>query len=146
MSHSGGEYYAQQGQGSYPPQQGHAPPPPQGYYPPEQQYQQPYPQQQYSQPPAPYSQQAQPPPYNEPYQQGQHPGQPVGENASYYNDIPASQQGAAPGAEGEKGLGSTIVGGAAGGIVSHQMGAGKLGTAGGATLGAVAMNMATHAL
>ncbi|KAJ5661551.1 uncharacterized protein N7477_009167 [Penicillium maclennaniae] len=42
--------------------------------------------------------------------------------------------------------GPTVAGGAAGGHASHQMGGGKLATAGDALLGAVGMNMATHQL
>ncbi|KAJ5725013.1 uncharacterized protein N7483_006370 [Penicillium malachiteum] len=87
-----------------------------------------------------------PPQQNGPQQQ---PYQPRGENASYYqtNAPPQQQPGYAPGpgcAEGDKGLGSTLVGGAAGGYAGHQMAGGFLGTAGGAILGAVGMNMATH--
>lgn len=48
------------------------------------------------------------------------------------------------GPEGDKGLGSTLLGGAAGGFAGHKLGGGFLGTAGGAVLGAVGMNMATH--
>ncbi|KAJ5614865.1 hypothetical protein N7528_008519 [Penicillium herquei] len=75
--------------------------------------------------------------------------QPHGESASYYQTgaPPQQQPGYAPGPggpEGEKGLGSTLVGGAAGGFAGHQMGGGFLGTAGGAILGAVGMNLATH--
>ncbi|KAI9039338.1 uncharacterized protein KD926_009481 [Aspergillus affinis] len=47
---------------------------------------------------------------------------------------------------GEKGLGSTVIGGAAGGYVAHQMGGGKLATTGGAVLGAVGINMVNHKL
>lgn len=47
--------------------------------------------------------------------------------------------------EGERGLGSTIIGGAAGGYAGHKLGNGKLATAGGAVLGAVGANMASHA-
>lgn len=70
--------------------------------------------------------------------------QPNGENASYYsnreqlldlNDL--------NGPEGEKGLGSTVVGGAAGGYMGHKMGGGW-GTAAGVALGAVGMNMVSH--
>lgn len=71
-----------------------------------------------------------------------------GESASYYGSAPApSQQGYPPGPggpEGEKGLGSTLLGGAAGGFAGHKMGGGFLGSAGGAVLGAVGMNMASH--
>lgn len=72
--------------------------------------------------------------------QNQNPG----ENASYYSGAPLNEPGEGP--DGEKGLGSTVVGGAAGGYAAHQMGGGKTGTVAGAALGAVGMNMATHAL
>lgn len=80
------------------------------------------------------------PPHHQPY----HPG----ESASYYGSAPAPhQQGyhhGPGGPEGEKGLGSTVLGGAAGGYAGHKMGGGMMGTAGGAVLGAVGMNMASH--
>ena len=47
------------------------------------------------------------------------------------------------GPEGERGLGSTILGAAGGGFVGHKLGGGMLGTAGGALAGAVGMNAAT---
>lgn len=76
--------------------------------------------------------------------------QPVGANASYYAEAPTpNQQGYPPGQGGpedEKGLGSTVIGGAAGGYAGHKMGHGVLGTAGGAVLGAIGMNMATHSM
>jgi hypothetical protein len=50
------------------------------------------------------------------------------------------------GQEGERGLGSTLLGGAAGGFMGKKLGGGILGTAGGAVLGAVGMNMATNKL
>ena len=68
-----------------------------------------------------------------------------GANASYYNGAPMNGPGA-EGAEDEKGLGSTVVGGAAGGYAGHKMGGGKLGAAAGAALGAIGLNMATHAM
>ncbi|KAL4789555.1 hypothetical protein BDV19DRAFT_394928 [Aspergillus venezuelensis] len=50
--------------------------------------------------------------------------------------------------EGEKGLGSTIVGGAGGAFVSHQVGKksdhGTLGAIGGAVIGAIGANMASN--
>lgn len=67
-----------------------------------------------------------------------------GENASYYSGAPMNESGEGP--DGEKGVGSTVVGGAAGGYAAHHMGGGKMGTVAGAALGAVGMNMATHAL
>ena len=79
-----------------------------------------------------------------PYEFQQQPG----ENASYYQYTPphdgADSSHTSENRDGEKGLGSTIAGGAAGGYAAHQMGGGKLATAGGALLGAVGMNMATH--
>lgn len=71
--------------------------------------------------------------------------QQYGENASYYHDNGAFP-GAEEGPENEKGLGSTVAGGAAGGYAAHHMGGGKLATAGGAVLGAVGMNMVSHKL
>lgn len=47
-----------------------------------------------------------------------------------------------PGQEGERGLGSTVLGATGGGFLSHKLGAGMLGTAGGALAGAAGMNMA----
>ncbi|KAJ5945930.1 hypothetical protein N7454_002769 [Penicillium verhagenii] len=74
-----------------------------------------------------------------------------GENSSYYGSAPHGQASyatgpgpAGPQGEGERGLGSTLIGGAAGGFAGHKMQGGFLGTAGGAVLGAVGMNMATH--
>ncbi|KAJ5974316.1 hypothetical protein N7481_011526 [Penicillium waksmanii] len=85
-----------------------------------------------------------------PYPPQQHQQQypPQGASASYYgNAPPQGQYGNAPGPggpEGEKGLGSTLVGGAAGGFAGHKLGGGFLGSAAGAAIGAVGMNMATH--
>lgn len=83
-----------------------------------------------------------------PPQQGHEQYQQGGASASYYGaGAPQHQQGYAPGPggpEGDRGLGSTLLGGAAGGFAGHKMGGGFLGTAGGAVLGAVGMNMATH--
>ncbi|KAJ5967705.1 hypothetical protein N7501_003953 [Penicillium viridicatum] len=79
-----------------------------------------------------------PPPYE--FQQ-------QGENASYYQHTPydgADSSHTSENRDGERGLGSTVTGGVAGGYAAHQMGGGKLATAGGALLGAVGMNMATH--
>ncbi|KAJ5579498.1 uncharacterized protein N7459_005483 [Penicillium hispanicum] len=115
------------------------------------------------------SQQDYPPAYREKYPRHQYPSgpgygrgpqipqdrshsayQPTGENASYYNSAPMStQQGYAATAEvpeEARGLGSTLVGGAAGGFVANQMGGGPLATAGGAVLGAAGMNMATNSM
>lgn len=79
-----------------------------------------------------------------PYEFQQQPG----ENASYYQHTPpydgADSSHTSENRDGERGLGSTVTGGAAGGYAAHQMGGGKLATAGGALLGAVGMNMATH--
>lgn len=65
-------------------------------------------------------------------------------NASYYSGAPMDGSGSE--AENEKGLGSTVIGGAAGGYAGHKMGGGKLATVAGAAVGAVGMNMATHAM
>ncbi|OQD69313.1 hypothetical protein PENPOL_c002G03116 [Penicillium polonicum] len=79
-----------------------------------------------------------------PYEFQQQPG----ENASYYQHTPpydgADSSHTSENRDSERGLGSTVTGGAAGGYAAHQMGGGKLATAGGALLGAVGMNMATH--
>lgn len=83
-----------------------------------------------------------PPPYEQNYSQDR------GENASYYGGSPApNQQGYPPqgGPEDDRGLGSTLVGGAVGGYMGHQAGGG-MATLGGAALGAGGMNMATHAM
>lgn len=72
---------------------------------------------------------------------------PQGESASYYGSPAPYQQGYPPGPggpEGEKGLGSTLLGGATGGFAGHKMGGGFMGTAGGAVLGAVGANMVSH--
>lgn len=83
-------------------------------------------------------------PYHPQYQY-----QGVGENASYYNEAPSQYYHNNPATgeqNGERGLGSTVLGGLAGGYVANQMGAGSMGTAGGAILGATGMNMATNML
>ncbi|KAA8646934.1 putative glutamine-serine rich protein MS8 [Aspergillus tanneri] len=122
-------------------------------------------------PPPPYSEQAYAPPHggipqggytNErgyhqdmnygygysqaPYAQQQEP--PVqGESASYYNTKPedSQQHGHNPGPgkpQGEKGLGSSLLGAGAGGLVGHKLGGGLLSTAGGALAGAAGMGIA----
>ncbi|KAJ5989491.1 hypothetical protein N7481_004701 [Penicillium waksmanii] len=65
---------------------------------------------------------------------------PEGANASYYNGEPVSEPNDL---NGEKGLGSTVVGGAAGGYMGHKMGGGWS-TAAGAVIGAVGMNVLSH--
>lgn len=65
---------------------------------------------------------------------------PEGANASYYNGEPVLDPNDP---NGEKGLGSTVVGGAAGGYMGHKMGGGWS-TAAGAAIGAVAMNVLSH--
>lgn len=70
------------------------------------------------------------PPYHDPNQQ--YGAQPQG-----YGDQTHGQ----PGAEGDRGLGSTLVGGAGGAFVGNKLGGGTLGTLGGALLGAVGANM-----
>lgn len=75
-----------------------------------------------------------------------------GASASYYGASSqsgyASHPGQAPGLagqEGERGLGSTILGATGGGFVGHKLGGGVLGTAGGALVGAVGANLANKA-
>ncbi|KAJ5567913.1 hypothetical protein N7450_010399 [Penicillium hetheringtonii] len=76
------------------------------------------------------------------------PSMTVGENASYYGTVPSYDQYGrvvgTTGPEDERGLGSTLVGGAAGGYAGHKLGGGFLGSAAGALIGAVGMNAATH--
>ncbi|KAE8372185.1 hypothetical protein BDV26DRAFT_274639 [Aspergillus bertholletiae] len=159
-----GQYDGYGGQpGNYPAQNQYGQPPQNGYYQPAPAYNQ-QPHAQYT---SYGQQQNYPPPYSAGPQQGGYPGeyghetgsymnQPQegrhspyppqqqfhqGESASYYD---ASSQvgypGQAPGPagqEGEKGLGSSILGAAGGGIVGHKLGGGFLGTAGGALIGAI---------
>ncbi|KAJ5088896.1 hypothetical protein N7456_012512 [Penicillium angulare] len=118
---------------------------------------------QYGSGPSPNNQQPYPPPYNQhggqqagaanygypPQGASQQQYQNPGEASSYYGTgaPPSAQAGYGPGPagpEGDRGLGSTLAGGAVGGFAGHKMGGGFLGTAGGAVLGAVGMNMATH--
>ncbi|KAJ5343658.1 uncharacterized protein N7506_003482 [Penicillium brevicompactum] len=156
----GGDFSGQagpQGQGFYP-QQGPAGPLPQGLYPTMnnvQKMQQPG----HMQFPVQASQQGSPAPYEQQYPQSQVPGgaylgtpqpsagtlpypqqqnMPLGENASYYGTLVLAVQ------KTTKGLGSTVVGGAAGGYAGHKLGGGLLGSAAGAVLGAIGMNAATH--
>lgn len=74
-----------------------------------------------------------------------------GESASYYGGAapsghaPQYGQEPMPGAEGERGLGSTLIGGAAGALLGNKLGHGKMATAGGALAGAVGLNMANKA-
>lgn len=51
--------------------------------------------------------------------------------------------GAPPGPEGERGMGSKILGATGGGFLGHKIGGGMLGTAGGALAGAAGMSMAS---
>jgi hypothetical protein len=53
--------------------------------------------------------------------------------------------GGVPGPDGDRGLGSTLLGAAGGGFVGHKLHGGALGTVGGAVLGAVATNAMGHA-
>ena len=130
MSNYGGEYNGQHAQGSYALHQAHS--------------QDPYSCGPGCRPAVPMAQGHKPSPYLS------HQSQSYGENYSYYHDAPPpGAEGAAPGTEapdGEKGLGSTVAGGAAGGYAAHKMGGGKLATAGGAVVGAVGMNMVSHKL
>lgn len=86
---------------------------------------------------------------NSPYP---HQRQPQGANTSYYG--PANEKypqegqstvppGVAPGPDGERGLGSKILGGAGGGYLGHKFGGGMLGAAGGALAGAAGMGLAS---
>ncbi|KAI0015013.1 hypothetical protein F4780DRAFT_784558 [Xylariomycetidae sp. FL0641] len=50
------------------------------------------------------------------------------------------------GEDGERGLGATLIGGGAGGVLGHKMGKGKLGTLLGSAVGAVAANIIEHKL
>lgn len=83
-----------------------------------------------------------------PPQQHQYSQPHGGENSSYYGGHQgghAPHQGHTPvpaGAEGERGLGSTLLGGTAGGFLGHKMAGGALGTVGGAVVGAVGANAA----
>ncbi|KAJ5613733.1 hypothetical protein N7528_007387 [Penicillium herquei] len=71
--------------------------------------------------------------------------QPVGENASYYgSETPPSYNTENP-EDSERGLGSTLIGGAGGAYVGHQMGGG-MATAGGAIIGALGANAVSHGL
>ncbi|KAJ5263591.1 hypothetical protein N7478_011196 [Penicillium angulare] len=72
----------------------------------------------------------------------------LGENASYYGEKPppyGPDDVGLVGPDGERGLGSTLMGGAAGGYVGHQMGGG-MATAGGAVLGALGANAVSHGI
>ncbi|KAL4784045.1 hypothetical protein BJX76DRAFT_233530 [Aspergillus varians] len=162
----GGQPGGQPQQGYYPPQQQqpYGQPPHDPYSadpPPYQQGHQQYPQQgaygqpQHGQHPGPYGQD---PNLNYGHDRGHSPYPPQqqeyhqpqgGENSAYYGGHQGEhtlQQGHTPvpaGAEGERGLGSTLLGGAAGSFLGHKMGGGALGTVGGAVAGAVGMNAAS---
>ncbi|KAJ5649988.1 uncharacterized protein N7484_003711 [Penicillium longicatenatum] len=75
------------------------------------------------------------------------PPQTVGENALYYGAAaPSSTQQEHPGPESEceRGLGSTLVGGAGGAYIGYQM-SGGMATAGAALIGALGANAVTQA-
>jgi len=108
----------------------------QGYPPPQQQ------------PPYGQSQSQQYPPQQAPY--GSAP-QPYGDNRS--GNAPYPPQGqpqygqgpeGAPGPNGERGLGATLIGGGAGGFVGHEMGGGVIGTVLGSVVGAIGANALEH--
>ncbi|KAJ9619213.1 hypothetical protein H2203_008542 [Taxawa tesnikishii (nom. ined.)] len=159
--------YDQQGQYGAPPPQGYPPQDAYGgqHYHQQAQYQQPqhhYQSDQYQQTPYPQS--------NDPYQQNphydthspvpsynnqQHQGYaPPPLSAGY--DQPGYSQGAPSysdhhqkndyrdqgpgGAEGERGLGATLIGGAGGAFLGHELGGGALGTIGGLIAGAIGAN------
>ncbi|KAJ6024798.1 hypothetical protein N7540_005595 [Penicillium herquei] len=71
--------------------------------------------------------------------------QPVGENASYYGSETPPVYNAENPEDSERGLGSTLIGGAGGAYVGHQMGGG-MATAGGAMVGALGANAVSHGL
>jgi hypothetical protein len=61
--------------------------------------------------------------------------------------LPGQPQGAGfegPGQDGERGLGATLVGGAGGGFLAHEVGGGVLGTIAGTVVGAIGANFAEH--
>lgn len=51
-----------------------------------------------------------------------------------------------PGPEGERGLGASLLGGAAGAFAGHKMGGGGLGTVGGMIAGAIGANVLEHSV
>ncbi|KAJ5738488.1 hypothetical protein N7493_001643 [Penicillium malachiteum] len=69
--------------------------------------------------------------------------QPVGENALYYGTETLPVYNAENPEDSERGLGSTLLGGAGGAYVGHQMGGG-MATAGGAIIGALGANAVSH--
>ncbi|KAF1992219.1 hypothetical protein K402DRAFT_1293 [Aulographum hederae CBS 113979] len=128
------------GESPFPPQQGQYPPPSHDQYGQGQGYQSPPPPQiGYGQPP--YEEQRGHSPYPPPVPYGQHPSPgPHGEPQGYpthdqqYNGPPGGA------AEGDRGLGATLLGGAAGGFAGHKMGGGTLATLGSAVVGAWGAN------
>ncbi|KAB8337283.1 hypothetical protein FH972_021584 [Carpinus fangiana] len=145
--HQGGQYPDQQGYN----QQGYPPQHQQGGYPPQQGYGGGYPPQQdqhgYNQHGGGYPPQGQQqhggyggqqhPQHGgaPPYQQQQHGG-PPGQQYGQQGQV---------GPEGERGLGASLLGGAAGGFAGHKMGGGGLGTIGGMVAGAIGANVLEHA-
>lgn len=72
------------------------------------------------------------------HQQGQYDQQgQYGQQGAYGQAGP----GGPDGPDGERGLGSTLIGGAGGAFIGHKLGGGPLGTIGGLVAGAVGANM-----
>lgn len=74
-------------------------------------------------------------------------GAPPAPGAGYGEQQPGQYgQPGAPGepADGERGLGSTLLGGAGGAFVGHKLGGGPLGTIGGLVAGAIGANVLDH--
>lgn len=69
----------------------------------------------------------------------------IGENASYYGSETPPAYSAEHPEDAERGLGSTLIGGAGGAYVGHHMGGG-MATAGGAIVGALGANAVSHGL
>lgn len=72
-----------------------------------------------------------------------------GQSHQYYHtdqDGPRNDNTNIPGNEGERGVGATLVGGAAGGLLAHKSGAGKIATVLGTVAGVAAANILEHKL
>ncbi|KAI1383780.1 uncharacterized protein F4822DRAFT_417591 [Hypoxylon trugodes] len=109
-------------------------------------------QQQYSRPGSAHSDVGYPPPaYSADNQHSSAAGSPYPRphSADPYasqEDRDPNRQHAQEGEDGERGLGATLLGGGAGGLLGHKLGKGKLGTILGSAVGAVAANMVEHKL
>ncbi|KAI6087660.1 hypothetical protein F4821DRAFT_235595, partial [Hypoxylon rubiginosum] len=130
----------------YPQQPSYSPAPPQQH---NSNYLAPYPSQpQYARPGSAHSDAGYPPPYpgdeKRPGSAGAmvarpHSADPYGADRGQQQYAPGQE-----GADGERGLGATLLGGGAGGFLGHKIGKGKLGTLLGGAVGAVAANMIEH--